>query len=44
MVIKKKWIMEGVVTRSNFGTVLIMDLLENKSYVRFLCVFFLIRS
>lgn len=36
--------MEGIVTRSNFGTVLIMDLLENKSYVRFLCVFFLIRS
>lgn len=44
MVIKERWIMEGIVTRSNFGTVLIMDLLENKSYVRFLCVFFLIRS
>lgn len=41
MMIKEGWIMEGVVTRSkDFGTVLIMDLLENKSYVRFLCFFF----
>lgn len=38
MVIKEGRITEGIMTRiiKDFGTVLIMDLLENKPYVRFL--------
>lgn len=44
MVIKEGRITEGIMTRiiKDFGTVLIMDLLENKPYVRFLIKLLLI--
>lgn len=44
MVIKVGRITEGIMTRiiKDFGTVLIMDLLENKPYVRFLIKLLLI--